>query len=177
VTGKSALAPRDPLLAIVRIILGVSMVGMVVAAIAFILAVPMAFVWHDQAVAWIVGKGAPPWAIWVLVLLPLGSSVLAVLGFYFARHLYRIITSVAEGDPFVPANAERLRAMAWISVAVHVVAIPMSVIGNWAVNVTKDMHFKADVPLAGLFLALVLFILARVFREGTRMREDLEGTV
>jgi hypothetical protein len=39
------------------------------------------------------------------------------------------------------------------------------------------MHFKADVPLAGLFLALVLFILARVFREGTRMRDDLEGTV
>lgn len=176
-TGKSGLAPRDPLLAIVRIILGVSMVGMIVAAIIFALAVPTAFVWHDQVVAWIVGKGAPPWAIWVLVLLPLCSSVLAVLGFYFARHLFRIITSVAEGDPFVPVNADRLRAMAWISVAVHVVAIPMSVIGNWAVNVTKDMHFKADVPLAGLFLALVLFILARVFREGTRMRDDLEGTV
>ena len=47
----------------------------------------------------------------------------------------------------------------------------------WAENVTKDVHFKAEMPLSGLFLALVLFILARVFREGTRMREDLEGTV
>ena len=175
--GKSGLAPHDPLLAVVRIILSVSMVAMIVAAIVFALAVPAAFVWHDQAVDWIVGKGAPPWAIWVLVLLPVLSSVLAVLGFYFARHLHRIVTSVAQGDPFVPVNADRLRAMAWISVAVHVAAIPMSMIGNWAANVTKDIHFKADVPLAGLFLALVLFILARVFREGTRMREDLEGTV
>jgi hypothetical protein len=132
---------------------------------------------HDQVIAWVVGKGAPAATIWALAVLPALTAGIAVLGFYFMRHLYRIIGTVGEGDPFVPANAQRLSAMGWISVAVHVVAIPLSVISGWVENVTKDMHFRADLPLSGLFLALVLFILARVFREGTRMREDLEGTV
>ncbi|MBW8753369.1 MAG: DUF2975 domain-containing protein, partial [Sphingomonadales bacterium] len=149
----------------------------IVSAVAFALAVPVVFVMHDKVIAWVVGKGAPAATIWALAVLPALTAVIAVLGFYFMRHLYRIIGTVGEGDPFVPANAQRLSAMGWISVAVHVVAIPMSVISGWVGNITHDMHFNADVPLSGLFLALVLFILARVFREGTRMREDLEGTV
>jgi hypothetical protein len=44
-------------------------------------------------------------------------------------------------------------------------------------EVGLKVGIQVDLPLAGLFLALVLFILARVFREGTRMREDLEGTI
>jgi uncharacterized membrane protein len=99
------------------------------------------------------------------------------LGFYFMRHLYRLIGTVGQGDPFVPDNALRLQSMGWISVAVHVVAIPLSALAKWTQAVTHDMHFQVDLPLAGLFLALILFVLARVFREGTRMREDLEGTV
>ena len=34
-----------------------------------------------------------------------------------------------------------------------------------------------NVELTGILLTLILFILARVFREGSRMREELEGTV
>jgi hypothetical protein len=172
-----APARRDPLLAIVRTILGISMAAFLIGAATFTAAVPVIYTWRDKVVAQLVGKGAPPETIWAIAALLLMAAVMAVLGFYFARHLFRIIGSVGEGDPFVPANADRLRAMAWISVAVHVVAIPMSILAKWTENVTKDVHFKAELPLSGLFLALVLFILARVFREGTRMREDLEGTV
>lgn len=170
-------AGRDPLLAIVRIILSVAMVAAIVAAALFTVIAPLILLKRDKVVAELVGKGAPPETIWAIVALLLLSAVLATLGFYFARHLYRIVGSVGEGDAFAPINAVRLRAMAWISVAVHVVAIPMSIVAKWTENVTKDMHYQADFPLAGLFLAMVLFILARVFREGTRMREDLEGTV
>ena len=35
----------------------------------------------------------------------------------------------------------------------------------------------ANMLVSGLVLTLVLFILARVFRLGTAMRDDLEGTV
>lgn len=173
----AGLARRDPLLALVRLILGVAMAGTLAVAAAFAMSVPLIFAWRGKVVAQLVGKGAPPETIWAVAALLMMSAVLALLGFYFARHLYRIVSTVGEGDPFVPANANRLRAMAWISVAVHVVAIPMRIIGDWAADVARDVHFKADVPLAGLFLALVLFILARVFREGTRMRQELEGTV
>jgi hypothetical protein len=41
----------------------------------------------------------------------------------------------------------------------------------------KDADFDFGVSLGGLLLALTLFILARVFRQGAAMREDLEGTV
>lgn len=171
------LKGRDPLLAAVRVILGIAMAGMLAAAAAFLLAAPVIVAWRDRVVAQLAGHGAPPETIWVIVVLLLLSACLAVLGFYFSRHLYRIIGTVGDGDPFVPVNADRLRAMAWISVAVHVVAVPMAMLGNWVRHVTHDLHFDAGLPLTGLFLALVLFILARVFREGTRMREELEGTV
>ena len=173
----TGVAGRDPLLAIVRTILGVAQVAAIVAAALFTVIAPSILLRRDKVVAELVGQGAPPETIWAIVALLLMSAVMAVLGFYFARHLHRIVVSVGEGDAFAPVNARRLRAMAWISVAVHVVAIPMSIIAKWAENVTRDVHYQVDFPLAGLFLALVLFILARVFREGTRMREDLEGTV
>lgn len=176
-TGKAGRAPRDPLLAIVRLILGVAMVGAIVSAVAFALAVPVVLVWHERTIAWVVGQGAPPETIWALALIPALTAAIAVLGFYFMRHLYRLVGTVGEGDPFVADNAVRLQAMGWISIAVHVVAIPTSALANWTQAVTRGMHFEVDLPLAALFLALVLFILARVFREGTRMREDLEGTV
>jgi hypothetical protein len=35
----------------------------------------------------------------------------------------------------------------------------------------------SDFSLSALGLAIVLFVLARVFRQGAAMREDLEGTV
>jgi hypothetical protein len=177
VSTGTRLQGRDPLLATVRFILGISMAGLLVIAAAFLLAAPVIVVWRDEVVDQLAGHGAPPGTIWVIVVLLILSSGLAVLGFFFARHLYRIIGTVGEGDPFVPVNADRLRAMAWIAVAIHVVAVPMAILSNWVRHVTHAMRFEADLPLSGLFLALVLFILARVFREGTRMREDLEGTV
>lgn len=175
--GSAGRVPRDPLLAIVRLILGIAMIGAVVTAVAFALAVPVVLVWHERTIAWVVGHGAPAETIWALALIPALTASIAVLGFYFMRHLYRIIGTVGDGDPFVAENAVRLRSMAWISVAVHVVAIPTAALAKWTQAVTRDMSFQLDLPLSGLFLALVLFILARVFREGTRMREDLEGTV
>jgi hypothetical protein len=35
----------------------------------------------------------------------------------------------------------------------------------------------AGIDFGGVLTALLLFILARVFREGAAMRKDLEGTV
>jgi hypothetical protein len=154
------------------------MAAAIVAAALFTAIVPLIVFWRDTVVAKLVGHGAPAETIWAIAALLLMSAVMAVLGFYFARHLYRIVGSVGEGEAFAPANAVRLRSMGWIAVAVHIVGIPMSILAKWVESATKGgAHLEVDLPLAGLFLAMVLFILARVFREGTRMREDLEGTV
>ncbi len=175
--GKSGRAPHDPLLAIVRIVLFGGMALTLFAAAALAVGTPLMFVWRDSIVARLSGHGAPPEVIWAIIAVSLMMIAMAVLGFFFFRHLYRIIGTVGDGDPFVPVNADRLRAMAWLSLAVHVLAVPSSMLGGWIASVTERVRIEMDLPLSGLLLALVLFILARVFREGTRMRADLEGTV
>lgn len=167
----------DPLLAVVKLILAISMAAFLALAAIIALVAPALFIWRDKVTIQMAEQGAPPEAIWAVATVVLLVSTMFVLGFYFVRHLYRIVASVGEGDPFVPINARRLSAMAWIAVTVHIIAIPVSMIGRWAESLSPRIHWEADVPLAGLFLALVLFILARVFREGTRLREELEGTV
>lgn len=168
---------RDPLLAIARFFFGAAMAVMVIAGIAIAIALPAILIFSDQVVARLSPHDAPPEMLWAMVAILLLSAVAVVLGFYFFRHLRRIIGTVGEGDPFVPVNAERLRAMGWITVAVHFIGIPLSALSGWIESVTDNFRVIFEVPLSGLLLAVVLFVLARVFREGTRMREELEGTV
>jgi hypothetical protein len=111
-------------------------------------------------------------------LLALTAALLALL-FLFLRHMKRIIDTVAEGDPFIPANAERLRGMAWLMLGVQILALPVGALEGF---IQQSLEGEADslsfeFDLNSLALVLVLFILARVFRRGAQMRDDLEGTV
>jgi uncharacterized membrane protein len=150
---------------------------MAIAGGAMIIALPAVLIFRDRIVAELVPHHAPPEVVWAMVALIFLAFIAVVLGFYFFRHLRRIIGTVGDGDPFVPINAERLRAMGWITVAVHVIGIPMAALSGWIESVTDNLKVVFEVPLSGLLLAVVLFVLARVFREGTRMRDELEGTV
>ena len=171
---------RDPLLLAARFLLVFSMGVMAVIAAACAIGAVATLAMHGMLVAELAEHAIPAdaaWAIPPLLALVAGAGV---LGFLFFRHLYRIVGTVGEGDPFIPENAQRLSAMGWIVVAVHAVAIPLFGIGAWIAEHVKesaDFHFDGDFDLNGILLALILFILARVFREGTRMREELEGTV
>lgn len=126
-----------------------------------------------------------------LATLPLGPTIalLAILllvlaaMFVFFGKLRAIINTVGEGEPFVPANAERLSLMAWLMLATQLLLFPAAWLGNivaeWA-NTIEDVHISANgdgIDLTGILMVLLLFILARVFRHGAMMREDLEGTV
>lgn len=115
--------------------------------------------------------------IWAFVGMILTGLVLAGLAWRFLLLLRRIVDSVATGDPFVPENARRLTAMGWITLAGQVIVIPAIFIGAWLSTVLTDADFEFDISLGAILLALVLFILARVFRHGAEMRDDLEGTV
>jgi len=117
----------------------------------------------------------------VLGLLALALLFVAAL-FAFLGKLRGIIASVAEGDPFVPENADRLTAMAWLMVGVYVLAgmavLVASLVAEWA-SQFEEIRFAGTVgfDLGSILLILTLFILARVFRQGAAMRADLEGTV
>lgn len=105
--------------------------------------------------------------------------VVIVLVFFFLRELRRIVATVSGGDPFVPANADRLRRMAWLALAMQVIMIPLMGLIVWfdALPQKANVHYVDNNWFGGILLALVLLILARVFRRGTEMREELEGTV
>lgn len=112
----------------------------------------------------------------------IGLAILAALFVFFAR-LRAIIDTVGDGDPFVPANAERLNLMAWLLLGVQALvaaAIPLALqMTDFARQFGEDadIHIDGGFDLSGIFMVILLFILARVFRIGAALREDLEGTV
>lgn len=123
-----------------------------------------------------IASTALPWigALGLLV------AVAMALTFFFLRDLRQIIESVAQGHPFDPTNADRLRRMAWLSIAFQIVLVPLTKLIIWfdALPYKPNVHHDSDgISIGGIVLTLVLFVLARVFRTGAAMQEDLEGTV
>ena len=141
---------------------------------------------REQVFAKIAEANAPPIAFALLILAFVLVAVLLAIGFRFFTELRGIINSVAEGDPFEAENANRLSRMGWIAVGAHVLGLTLAGFAAWfhpyllkLAEGGDDTRFEFGfgLDIGGILLTLILFILARVFREGTRMREDLEGTV
>jgi hypothetical protein len=101
----------------------------------------------------------------------------APIGYVVFSRLLSIVESVCTGRAFTTDNAGRLRTIAWAMVGLEVLHICVVAIAS-AVS-TKDMplHITGNLHITAWLAILMLFVLAQVFLEGTRMREDLEGTV
>lgn len=177
-----AAAPRrrDPLLGTVRAALSFGMVAAVLIAATIIVCTPLLFVFDDRILAGLARRTGTVldydfiYAIFGVQLL---VAVTATLGYFFIRHLRRIVDTVAQGDPFIPDNALRLRHMGWITVAMQLIAIPAGALSGWISYTGKMRYVDVGVSLGGVLLALILFVLARVFSQGAAMRDELEGTV
>ena len=169
----------DRLLFFTRLALTVLMGLTIVAGTIALLIIPILFLRKQDVVADMAANGIDPAAIPSIALLLALGVMIAALAFFFIRHLRRIVDSVSEGDPFVPINADRLRHMAWLALAMQAVLIPAWGLLIWfdALPDKPNIHYGDNNSFGGLILALLLFILARVFRVGAEMREELEGTV
>ena len=104
-----------------------------------------------------------------LVAIPLNYVVL--------KRLLAIVETVRAGDPFVAANASRLQAIAWALLALNLLSIVIGAIAKAVSTPAHPLHINAGFSINGWLAVLLTFLLARVFAEGTLMREDLEGTV
>ena len=110
-------------------------------------------------------------------------ALIAAAMFLFFGRMRALIGSVGDGDPFIPENAQRLSVMAWLLLAAQVLAVPVAILRERMAALALDVAPDAAPfafgrqDLVGIVLVVVLFILARVFRHGAAMREDLEGTV
>ena len=104
-----------------------------------------------------------------LVTIPLNHAIL--------KRLLAMVETVRRGDPFVAANAYRLRTIAWVLLAMQFLSLVVAAIAKMITSPAHPVNMDAGFSVNGWLAVLMSFILARVFAEGTLMREDLEGTI
>ena len=61
--------------------------------------------------------------------------------------------------------------------ALQLVSLAIAAIGKAISTPEHPVHLDAGFSINGWLAVILTFVLARVFAEGTLMREDLEGTV
>ena len=93
------------------------------------------------------------------------------------RKLLAIIDSVEDRNPFIIANAMRLRAIGWLMVGLQIVGLPLAVAAGNVADLFGENDVDMDFSLNGVLAILLVFILAGIFERGAEMREELEGTV
>lgn len=117
----------------------------------------------------------PSWMVpilrtWIVLALPMIASIHILLS-----RLLDMVETVRTGDPFVPENATRLKTIAWCALFNELLRLVFGVMAA-ALNAAGsniDWNFSAT----GWLAVVLLFVLARVFEEGTRMRQDLETMI
>ena len=178
-TPASPERASDPLLTAARLLLALFIGLLLFAAVFVAIGIgAMLTIQRGEVFERIAAAGAPA-SSYGLVMLGF-ALVLAILLLTarFLLELRRIVDSVRHGDPFQPGNADRLRLMGWIAVATQIVWLAVVGIARWAAQFLDEDRRLPEANLgSGLLLILVLFILARVFRVGAEMREELDGTV
>jgi len=177
--------PNDLLLLGGKVLAVLIQIGMAIGGIALVIGSVALIIFRENVIAEYAAEMGDPGVVFPITLLLgvmlIGLAIVAAL-FVFFGTLRRIIGTVGEGDPFAPANADRLSLMAWLMLGVQLLLLPATAIGvqlaQFAdelddVNLTFDSGFDVE----GILIVIILFILARVFKHGAAMREDLEGTV
>lgn len=172
----------DPLLTAAKVIvalliaLSVFVMAMLTIALGAVFSVS-----RNDLIADLAAAGAPEYAYWIVAL-----AIAMIVGLFwhayrFLRDLWAIIGSVDADDPFRPANADLLGRMGWTVLGGYITALLIAIQAAWLdqfdTNGRIQTDFDVDLGAGGLLLILTLFILARVFKHGAAMREDLEGTV
>jgi hypothetical protein len=104
---------------------------------------------------------------------------LVCIPFYYIvlRRLLDIVESVRAGDPFAGQNASRLQIIAWALLGLQILSLIIGGIAKLISTHVHPFHVDAGFSVNGWLAVLLLFVLARVFAQGARMRDELEGTV
>jgi len=181
-TIDQAPAPKgDPLLSSARAIIAIIQVF---AALGFVLVLitigAVLTVRRPIVLAKIAAAGGSPWAYPAMLFGLLLLLALLYLTRRFLNELKGIVDSVRAGDPFAEVNAARLQRMGWTTVTMLALGTVFSILVDVFARYAQALGLherNGHGFLSGVLLALVLFILARVFRAGHGLRDDLEGTV
>jgi hypothetical protein len=126
-------------------------------------------------------KFAPPRGIFFI-----GNAVLLVgmlaLILWALGQLRAVLRTLRDGKPFAPANALRIRRIAWLAIVGELVRSAVVFFENrYAVThfVSEGLHFSArpEVNVFAIVNGLIILVVAEVFRIGSRLDEDQSLTV
>ena len=110
---------------------------------------------------------------WIMVLgvaaVPIGQIILA--------RLLAIVDTVRAGEPFVVQNAARLKTIAWCVLGLEGLHLVIGAVTASSASSLQPLDIDWNFSVTRWIAVLLLFVLARVFDQGARMRADLEGTV
>jgi hypothetical protein len=139
---------------------------------------PLSFVWQAQLVANFQAKWSSVDGLVLLQRLRL-LVLIGLPGFpivhLMLQRLRAVVQSVVERDPFRAENSGRLRFIAWAMFAWQLLNLLFGGLARlWS---PENARIEWSVSFAGWMSVLLLFVLAQVFEAGTRMRQDLEGTI
>ena len=114
----------------------------------------------------------------------LGMRVIMVLGIaavpithVVLTRLLTIVHTVGDGDPFVIETAGRLQRIAWAVLGLELLHLAIGAVAAGASTDETPLDIDWSLSVTRWLAVLLLFVLARVFEQGARMREDLAGTV
>lgn len=162
----------DGLLIAARVLLYVVLAGMVLAMVMSIIAL----------VSYLAGQGMalrrplfdPVWqpvCRHLLALAALGTVLRMIV------RLLALIGTADSGDVFNLANVERLEALGGAIIGLQALSFIAALIGVPIGGSFFGFPVAIQLSPGGVAIALLLFILSRVFRHGVALRDDLEGTV
>jgi len=109
--------------------------------------------------------------------------VMVLLGIIATAAMHRILAelsmivrTVRLGDPFVIANADRLRRVGWALLILQLLDLVLGLV-VYVLDRLGVEHVTWTPAFTGWIAVAMIFVLARVFRVGAVMRDDLEMTV
>ncbi|HEY0013379.1 MAG TPA: DUF2975 domain-containing protein [Allosphingosinicella sp.] len=154
------------------LVLNIALAALVAGSILFSIVYEEAVVEHFRGRA--IGGDAAAFVFGFRLFMILGLFMFPLVHLIAAR-LLAVVETVRAGDPFVPANAERLTTIAWALLGTQILHLGFGAMAGWLSreNARIDWTFS----FTGWLAVLLLFVLARVFAHGAAMRDELEATV
>ena len=175
-TASRALTAARPVIAgltVLNIFYGLFIVALLVARVVAPRVRPG---WPGAALGFDMEVAHPALAVALQLIAVLGLAGAALVHIVL-RTLRDIADTVRNGDPFIADNARRLAAIAWCVLAGQVLRLAIMLIAAAVSTQAQPVDMGDGFSFTPWLAVLLLFVLAGVFAQGTRMRADLEGTV
>lgn len=113
-------------------------------------------------------------AMRVLVLIGLAGAYLV---HRLLKTLRAIVSTIGDGDAFVAANADRLETLGRQLIGLELLHLAVGLVTSLGSTAQQPLDVDWNFSVTPWLTILLVFVLAQVFREGARLRRELDGVV